>query len=157
MGFYAAAGLASGSTISVTGSTAFVDASRGSMSFLGVDTTTPVSSTTGPTTNASTTWASASSTLASGGALVASAFQEGFSTTNNTPDAGTTECYDLTSDGNGSVLVYRIEGTGGSFTVGGTWTAGTGPGVNVGAVLNPASGGPPADVLPIIVQQPRRH
>ena len=140
VGFLATSGLSSGATIAVTGSGSLVDASRGCMSWLGVDTTTPVSATTGPTSNASTAWASASSTLAAGGALVASAFQEGFTTTNNTPAAGVSESYDLTSDGNGSVLVYRIEAAGGSFTVGGTWTAGTSNGVNVAAVLAPAAG-----------------
>jgi hypothetical protein len=89
--------------------------------------------------------------------LIASAFQEGFSTTNNTPAAGVSESYDLTSDGNGSVLVYRIEASGGSFTVGGTWTAGTTDGVNVAAVIAPAAGGGGGPALPIIVQPPRRH
>jgi hypothetical protein len=158
VGYYASGGLSSGVTITVTMSAAGTqDGVLGAMSFAGVDSTTPVSSTTGPTGAATTAWATPSATLAAGGAMVSGARKEGFAVSSNTPASGVTEAFDVSFNDNGNVLAYRIEAAGGSFTVGGTWNAAN-TNVNVGAVLAPASGGGGGGpLLPIIVLPPRRH
>lgn len=138
IGYYDTAGRASGKVIEVTFSgipTAGVALSA--MSWAGTDPAAPVASTIGPTNGTTADWESASALLPLTGALVAAARAEGFGTATHAATGGTTEAADVSSDGSGNVLVYRIEADGGDFTCTGTFTGTTSPYVNLGIVLQP--------------------
>lgn len=134
----APSGLASGTTITATYSASATAPSIGGMSFTGVATSSPVDGTpVGPTGVATAAWATASYSLTAGSVLIGTSWNEELA--GSTPSAGT-EAWDLDLSGSGQVVNYRIEGSAGSYTVGGTWS-GAQKNTTIGVAYLAAAGG----------------
>lgn len=93
------------------------------ISFTGVATSSPVDGTPdAKSQTAGTAWTTDSVTIQNGSLLIAIAMN----TTNlftSTPTAPSIEAHDFGSGGFSTTVCYRIEATGGSFTVAGTWSS----------------------------------
>lgn len=139
----APSGLASSSTITVTwGAPGAVAPTIGAMSFTGVATSSPVDGTSTAGEQSSTTaWATDSQTLTAGSVLIGTC-RESASGTGSTPDAGSTEAWDISdgTDNFGQTTCYRIEASSGSYSVSGTWGGSTSSG-DVGVAYLADTGG----------------
>lgn len=148
----APSGLASGTTITATYSAATVGRAIGGTSFTGVATSTPLDTSSGPTDFSSTTaWTTASTTIANGSVLI------GISHCTNTNDtstitAGSTEAQDFGGGAGtfGQTVGYRIQATGGAFTVAGTWS-GSEQGTTIAAAYKVAAGGATKAIVPAAI------
>lgn len=117
----APAGLASGTTLTVSFSTASNDTIIGAGSFLGIDTVGTVVAFNGGAASTAA-WSSASVAATSGNALIGGAFCDGLNAT-STPTAPGVELFDRNIVGQSESLVeqYKLS-VAGSDTIAGTWS-----------------------------------
>jgi len=138
----APSGLASGSTITFT----FTDATPGARvaggsSFLGVATSSPVDGTPLGTTDVTTdVWSSGNYAIAAGSVIVGACYTPN-QASSHTATSGTEayEAFDV-ADQYGTVSVYRIESSAGSYAVAGTWGVATGNNKNIAVAYLAAAG-----------------
>jgi hypothetical protein len=137
----APSGLASGTTITGTFSASLNGSMAGlaGSSFTGVKTSSPVDVTTARNDTTDQTWATASASIQAGSLLYGGAFNFSAQAT-STPTQGT-EATDFNNAVGGSAASnYRIESSAGSYTLGGSWTAGANS-VSVSVAYLAAAGG----------------
>ena len=143
MSAQAPSGLASGTTITCTFSASLGGsvAAIGGSSFTGVKTSSPVDVTTANKDDSGVgTWATNAASIQAGSLVYGTAFNV-TNATSSTATAGT-EGYDVSlASGSTYVSGYRIEPSAGSYSVGGTWAAGTPDTVSVSVAYLEAAGG----------------
>lgn len=120
----APAGLASGTVLTANYSGTVVGRAICGFSLLGCPTSSPVDTTSGHTDYTGTTaWTTASTTIAAGSILIGSSH---CTTTNDTstPTSPSLELFDFGGGAGtfGQTVCYRIQASGGGFTVAGTWS-----------------------------------
>ena len=121
---YAPAGLAAGTTITVTYGLSIGYPTIGGLSFTGIAPAAPVVGTAlGPTEVATAGWSTGSYAISGPAAIVALNYSEGV-VTGNTPTSPSIESGEqVTAADQAHVIEYRIEPTAGSFSVAGAWNA----------------------------------
>lgn len=123
---YAAAGMASGTVITVTLSGSAAGRSAAVTSFTGILSASPLDTTTGPTgfLAPANTWSTTSTAISAGSLLIAIAFCINTNDT-NTVTSPSLEAHDFGAGVGtfGAATCYRIEASAGSYTVAGTWSA----------------------------------
>lgn len=152
----APAGLVSGTVLTANYSAATVGRGISGTSLLGVDAVSPLDTSSGPTDfNSTTAWTTASTAIAAGSILLGLAH---CSSTNDTSTitSPSIEAHDFGGGAGtfGHTVGYRIETSGGSFTVAGTWS-GSEIGTTIAvaykaAVAAAAAGRQPFNPLPLM-------
>jgi hypothetical protein len=118
----APSGLASGTAITATFSTSVNGRQIGVTSFTGVATSSPVDTTTAVASSSTTAWTN-NATIAAGSVLIVTAHLD--PSANSTITSPSIEALDWNDTANTAMTTgYRIEASGGSYTVAGTWVTG---------------------------------
>lgn len=127
----APAGIASGTTITVTYAGATTSRAVSGFSFTGVDTSSPVDGTPASQTGTTVAWTSGAVTTANATDVVIGLnMLDDFDDTTSTPTAGWTEVpatagdFNTVTNGDSFTAVYQIVASTGTYTPGGTWAIG---------------------------------
>lgn len=155
----APAGLASGTTLTLTWSATPDACSVSGSEFAGVATSSPVDATVGPVgvSPATNAWSTGNVTITAGSLLVGGVFNE--SADNRQTSTAGAELADFGSaSGFSAAAGYRIEAAGGSYAISGTWdSAATAQSTTVGAAYLAAAGGSTDTGGGVSVTRPGRH
>lgn len=143
----APSGLAAGAEITATFGASVAARIIGGTSFTGVKASSPVDGSGSTGSAGGPSWTSGSYAILAGSVLIGAgwSFNSGSS---HSPGSPALEAWESVSSGDdyGRSLVYRIESSAGSYTVGGTWGGGGGTAYHAAIAYQAAAGGTDATV-----------